>query len=242
MKEIVITGATRGIGEAIMVVLLSEGYKIHAVSRHSEEIENNHGKELKTGVIVHHKVDISNQTELEYFLKTWKGKIYGLINNAGTWAEEKIDDPETGIWKRIINLNLNGAYYLTKGLLPFITQPGRIINISSQLGTMGRIGFGAYCASKHAILGLTKCWALELSKKGILVNAICPGWVNTQSNLEDLKVLSSKTGKTVELLYHEIAGKLILGRFIETKEVANLVTFLISPKSSGISGKIYDIK
>lgn len=101
---------------------------------------------------------------------------------------------------------------------------------------------GAYAASKHAVIGLTRCWALELGTRAITVNAVCPGWVNTESNQVGIKEWAEKEGLSLEEKIKEIANPLTLHRFISPEEVASLVGFLIGSTSSGITGQVYEIK
>lgn len=141
-----------------------------------------------------------------------------------------------------MKLNVEGLYFLTKGLQRWIVNNGRIINIASQLGTGGRAGMGAYAASKHAVIGLTRCWALELGEKGITVNAVCPGWVNTELNRVEIRQKAKEQGTSFENKFQEIANPLTLRRFIEPEEVAQLVAFLVDTTGSGITGQAYEIK
>ena len=128
------------------------------------------------------------------------------------------------------------------GLQKWVLNKGRIINISSQLGIAGRAGMGAYAASKHAIIGLTRCWSLELDARGITVNAVCPGWVDTQSNRTEIRQWARTLDMSYQQKKKQLAEPLTLGRFITSQEVARLVTFLAGPESSGITGHVYEIK
>ena len=240
-KTIIVTGGTRGIGLAIAKQLLVMGWSVHILSRSACQEEGLIEELSKLGDIRATNIDLSIKNDVLNFTSSFNQAIFGLINNAGTWKEERIDENKLGIWESLINLNLHGPYYLTKGLCNKIVEGGRIVNISSQLGTNGRKAFGAYSATKHALLGLTKCWALELAERGITVNAVCPGWVRTESNLTEIALQIRDVGTTVEERLNDMSTSLPLGRFIEPEEVASLVGFLVSEAASGINGKSYDI-
>jgi NAD(P)-dependent dehydrogenase (short-subunit alcohol dehydrogenase family) len=241
-KNVIITGGSRGIGKAIARKMLEQGYNVFICGRSEGNLEKTKREFFLMGEIDYFILDISNREAVKNFVAQWNRPLYGLINNAGAWKEERIDEPEKDIWDEMINLNLAGLYFLTKGLYPKITMPGRIINISSQLGLNGRAGFGPYAAAKHGVNGLTKCWAEELGGKGITVNSICPGWIKTKSNIDEIHLFAQAEGKTFEEKFREISDTCLMKRFIEPEEVANLAVFFMSEEGSGICGKIYEIK
>lgn len=217
-KTIIVTGGSRGIGKAITEELLKQGYNVHSC-------------DSKT-------FDLSDRQAVEDFCNSWKRDLYGLVNNAGICKTERLLE-NFNIWDEVMDTNLSGAYFLTKGLVKKIVNNGRIINISSQLGKEGRAGYSAYCASKFGLIGLTKCWAKELGEKGITVNAVCPGWVKTEMAMKDFERMASEKNVSSEEFYKEICRPLELKRFTEPKEVAQLVSFLLSPKASGITGRAW---
>lgn len=241
-KEIIVTGASSGIGFSIAQSLLQQGFDIHMIAHQSDSLNRAQGQLTKYGNVGFSVVDLSDRQEVKNFCDKWQKPILGLVNNAGRWSEERLDDPDKDIWDPIMKLNLEGLYFLTKGLQSTIINSGRIVNISSQLGTGGRVGMGIYAASKHAVIGLTRCWALEMSDREITVNAVCPGWVNTQSNRIEIENWAKEEGVPFNQKMDELARPLALHRFIEPEEVANLVTFLIQPTGSGITGQVYEIK
>lgn len=241
-KPVVVTGGSRGIGFAITKNLLQNGLKVHVLARQEDGLRRARKALQKYGEIDYSVLDLSRRDEIKKFCQNWSKKIYGLVNNAGRWAEERLDGPDSGIWDPIMKLNVEGLYFLTKGLQGHIVKGGRIVNISSQLGTSGRAGMGIYSASKHAVIGLTRSWALELGGREITVNAVCPGWVNTESNRVEIKERAANEGTSFEEKMEEIAKPLALHRFVEPEEVASLVTFLVKSSGSGITGQIYEIK
>lgn len=241
-KLVVVTGASRGIGFSIAKNLLQNGFKVHILAHQEGGLKRAQKALQKYGDVDYSVLDLSKRKEIQEFCQNWSEKMYGLVNNAGRWAEERLDEPDSGIWDPIMKLNVEGIYFLTKGLQERIVDEGRIVNISSQLGTSGRAGMGVYSASKHAVIGLTQSWALEFGDRAITVNAVCPGWVNTESNRVEIKEWAAEEGISFKKKMEEIAKPLTLHRFVEPKEVANLVTFLVKPAGSGITGQVYEIK
>lgn len=240
-KTAIVTGSSRGIGKAIAIELLNQGYHVYICSRTLKDLKDTCSNISHFGKAEYFQLDIADKSQLNKFLGEWKTPLNVLVNNAGICGIEKLEE-DIGLWDDILNLNLNGVYFLTKGLLKWISGGGSIVNISSQLGMEGRSGFGAYCATKHAILGLTKCWAKELGEKGITVNAICPGWVKTEMAMADVKEMAQNRSISEEEMYREITKDLDLKRFIEPEEIAYLVAFLVSEQGRGITGQSYLIR
>lgn len=238
-KHILVTGASRGIGLEIARTILTKGYKLSLTTSCKET-----AKQLSEMLFVDNQkvkvyvLDQSNVNEIASFINGWNEELWAIVNNAGickTMAlkDNKIEDP----YQEILNTNLTGPYLLTKKLLPFLSRPGRIINITSQLGHEGRADYSAYCASKFGLIGMTKCWAKELGKEGITVNAVSPGWVDTEMSRIDMIRMAKESNMLEDEYYKKICDPLELKRFNSTTEVANLVKFLLSEDASGITGR-----
>ncbi len=234
-----VTGASRGIGLAIAAQLAKEDYSLVLPLRPTanyDELEK-----ILTNLNARYEIvwlDLLNSKDIFNFTQNWNKRLWGLINNAGvckvSYLEDSFfEDP----WSDVLQINLTAPYVLTKGLIGRIEQPGRIINISSQLGLEGRAGYSAYCASKFSLIGLTKVWAKELGKHKVTVNAICPGWVSTEMSLLDVCRLANEAGIPDSDYMKNISEPLELRRFNTPLEVANLVEFLLSEKASGITGR-----
>ena len=238
-KRVIVTGGSRGIGYAIVEKLLKEGYQVCLIARNNKELREATSRLMEFGKVDYMVLDLSDKKSINRFVKKWDNPIYALINNAGVARQEMLEEKDEGSWEYIIGTNLNGPYYLTKGLVNKIASNGRIVNISSQLGKEGRAGWGAYCASKFGLIGLTKCWAKELGKRGITVNAVCPGWVATQMALSDIAFRARKVGISQKKFMEQTCQNIELGRFTEPEEVASLVHFLVSTESNGITGRAW---
>ena len=241
MKKVILTGGTRGIGKAILDALLADRqYFIHSVSQNQSLINANEAEyaELLGTRLQFHSVDLRDSAGITEFADQFPAdSVYGLVNNAGICRTARLDQYDQNVWRDVMDVNLNGLFHLTSCLIKKFRAPGRIVNISSQLGVEGRAGYSAYCASKFAIIGLTKCWAKELGTREITANAICPGWVDTEMSRLDMQRLADEKAVNISSLYEEVCRPLELKRFTAPREVANLVQFLMSEGASGITGR-----
>jgi NAD(P)-dependent dehydrogenase (short-subunit alcohol dehydrogenase family) len=164
-----------------------------------------------------------------------------LVNNAGIGGGQPIHLTDTAAWRRIVETNVWGTFLVSRQAVSMLGDGGRIINVSSVLGRFGVSGYTAYCASKHAIIGFTRALALELAQRRITVNAICPGWVDTQMAAQGMRDGATAGGITFEEFRAQALGAVPIGRIIQPEEVAELVKFLSSPHASAITGQTYNI-
>lgn len=240
--RVLITGGSKGIGRAIAESVLGAGYSAHLVARDEARLRQVTKELSARGDVSYSRLDLSDAEAVVAFCKGWREEFHGLVNNAGYWFEDPVEELDAGRFTALLAVNLVAPYILTKGLVGRIRDGGRVVNIASQLGTHGRARMGAYSASKHGLVGLTRCWAPEVGRRGITVNAVCPGWVNTESNRVELAELARERWTSLEQEMGVISRTLTLQRFIEPKEVADLVTFLLGAGGSGITGQVYEIK
>lgn len=194
------------------------------------------GLKLKTLVM-----DVSDSASVSAGFKYFN-QLYALVHAAGTGAYSELRDPEDPqIWEKVMRCNLDGAYYCTREAALRMTEGGRLLLIASTLGLRGMRNSHAYCASKHGVIGLTRALALDLAEKDITVNAICPGWVETDMAREDLIAMADRYGiDQAELEAAELAA-VPIGRWIQPVEVAGLAGYLISPAAAAVTGQALEI-
>jgi ketoreductase len=244
-KIAVITGGSAGIGKAIAVKLGEEGARIAICGRELERLRNASAElESKGIVVLHERCDVQNLAEVETFVERVIRKfgcIDILVNNAGAIQETPISEPDDAAWHRIIKTVLDGTYFFTTRSVKYMPQGARIVNISGVLGKMGVPGSSGYCAAKHGVIGFTKAVALELASRGITVNTICPGWVETDLAREVMESIAESAETDYETIRNGFMEQVPLGQMILPEEIASLVSFLVSPAAANITGQAYNI-
>lgn len=237
-KRVIVTGAGRGIGRAIAEALAGRDYQLDLLVSNEASADALRGADfVKASGANIVALDLSNRAEIGRFTANWAESFWGLVNNAGICKTFGLLDEGDDPLDDVLATNLTGPYFLTKGLLPHLSRPGRIVNIASQLGQEGRAEYSAYCASKFGLIGMTKCWAKELGANGVTVNAVCPGWVGTEMSFKDVDRMAASLGVSSDQFYQDTCAPLELKRFNTPEEVANLVGFLLSEEASGVTGR-----
>ena len=236
-KVAMITGATRGIGKQIALTLANEGYNIVLNYR----TENDELKQLKNEIESKNvkclavQGDVTNFEDckqmIESAIKEF-GKIDVLVNNAGITKDMLLARMKEEDFKQVIDVNLVGTFNMTKNVISYMMKArnGKIINISSVVGIAGNAGQTNYSASKAGIIGFTKSLAKEVASRNILVNAVAPGFIET--NMTDVLKQEVKD---------EIAKNIPLKRMGTPKDVANVVKFLASEDSSYVTGQVINV-
>jgi len=246
-KVALVTGGGTGIGKAISEVLARNGARVAVASRNRAHLESASEALRALGYqLLPIQMDVRKKDEVQRAVaqvaQGW-GSIDILVNNAGLSGMTRIDDPDDRGWYDILETNLTGIYLVTREVLKVMKEQaqGRIINISSVLGKFGVPGYSAYCASKHGVIGFTRALALEVVQRGITVNAICPGWVDTDMARLGMKECAAYLGTTVAEFERQAIGAVPIQRFVEAEEVAQLVLYLATDKASGITGQAINI-
>ena len=236
-KVAMITGATRGIGKQIALTLANEGYNIVLNYR----TENDELKQLKNEIeskkikCLTVQGDVTNFEDCKQMIESAIeefGKVDVLVNNAGITKDMLLARMKEEDFKQVIDVNLVGTFNMTKNVISYMMKArnGRIINISSVVGIAGNAGQTNYSASKAGIIGFTKSLAKEVASRNILVNAVAPGFIET--NMTDVLKQEVKD---------EIAKNIPLKRMGTPKDVANVVKFLASEDSSYITGQVISV-
>lgn len=236
-KVALITGATRGIGKEIAMELAENGFDIALNYRSEKDAQSNVKEEIeKLGVrceLV--KADVSNFEQCEEMVKETIekfGRIDVLVNNAGITKDGLIMRMKKEDFESVIDVNLIGTFNVTRNVIPYMIKQrsGRIISLSSVVGVAGNAGQTNYSASKAGIIGFTKSLAKEVASRNILVNAVAPGFIDTDMT----KVLSDSVKEGIH-------AQIPLRRMGTPREVAKVVKFLSSDDSSYITGQVINI-
>jgi ketoreductase len=244
-KTALITGGSAGIGKAIAQKLGEDGVRLAICGRSAERLNKSAAEMVSTGIeVLQVSCNVRRLSDVERFVDAVVqeyGTIDILVNNAGAIQETPLAEANDEVWRRILETVLDGTYYFTTRVLKHMPDNGRIVNISSVLGKIGIPGSSAYCAAKHGLIGFTKAASLELAPRGITVNAVCPGWVETDLAREVMVGIAKGAGMTYDEIRRDALARVPLGQMIQPEEIASLVHFLVSPNGANITGQAYNI-
>jgi len=234
-KVSLVTGSSKGLGRAIVIELAQLGSNV-VINYNKNEKSAQEVCDICKGYDVKAllcKADVSKFHEVEELIAKINnefGSLDILVNNTGIIRDRTLKNMSLEEWNDVINTNLNGVFNITKLALPLINKNGRIINISSLVGITGNFGQTNYAASKSALFGFTKSLAMEVGKKGITVNVVAPGFIESEMT-KDMPFIKKKI----------VLSLTALGRMGEYEEVAHVVTFLASDKATFITGEIINV-
>ncbi|MEW9107372.1 SDR family NAD(P)-dependent oxidoreductase [Paenibacillus sp.] len=238
----IVTGGKSGIGHGIVQILLQSGATVI-----SADLAYEADYREVDGQLIETKLDLSKSEDIDRWSRLVvenAGVPDIVVNCAGTSTMDYVIDSKLEDWEKVFSINATGVYLVSKIFAKAMVdteKPGRIIQIASQAGKNGYRAMGGYCASKHAVLGLTKVMAIELARHNILVNAVCPGIVETPMKHRERIEGGVIRGMTAEEIYAEDCSQVPLGRTAEVRDVANVVLFLVSPLSSYMTGQAINV-
>lgn len=243
-KTVLVTGASQGIGLAVAhafarqgatLAILAENDGIHAAAR---EIAAATGRPVEAL-----QCDIADRAAVYAAIAAFE-RIDVLVNNAGYQPTTPLigaTDQSDAEFRRVIDINVMGTYYVTRAALPMIPRGGRIIITSSIWGKTGAAGFSGYAASKHAVTGFMRSLAFELGPRGITVNAVCPGWVETEGSLWTLRAEAAALDMPVPDLIERYLGSQPIRGMMPPEAVAPTYLFLASSLAADITGQAFNV-
>lgn len=241
-RHALVTGAGSGIGAAIAVTLAKAGANVTLAGRRRQPLEDV-ASAIGTNSLVLDDFDVTRPDAIAKGMETAHekfGPISILVNNAGEAPSASFEKTSLDMWSHVLSVDLTGVFNVTQAVLADLKGHGegaRIINIASTAGLKGYAYVSAYCAAKHGVIGMTRALALELARKGVTVNAICPGFTDTPIIQNSLKTIMSKTGRSHDEALAEFTKANPQARLIKPQEVADTVLWLASPGTSSITGQ-----
>jgi NAD(P)-dependent dehydrogenase (short-subunit alcohol dehydrogenase family) len=243
-RHAIVTGGGRGIGAAIAQALAELGADLSLMGRDmdrlhdtAETIRNQFDSRVET-----HQVDVADLSSVQRAFTAAiapLGRVYILVNNAGQARARGFADTDPELWQKMLDANLTSAFYCTQQVLPAMANAGegRVVNIASTAGLKGYPKIAAYCAAKHGLIGFTRSLALEYAKSGVTINAVCPGYTETEMFDRAVQELVTSLGKSPEEARTMLTRPNPQARVVKPEEVADAVAWLCLPGASAITGQ-----
>ena len=240
-QHALVTGASRGIGAVVATALAAEGARVSLLARDAQSLARLAGQ-LGNDRALPVAADVTDGASVRGAFAAARarfGPVHILINNAGQAASAKFTETDEALWQRIMAVNLTGTYLCAHAAVTDMLELkyGRIVNIASIAGLRGAAYISAYVASKHAVIGLTRALALEYATRNITVNAVCPGYVDTDIVKQAVATIRNKTGRSESEALAALVATNPQQRLITPEEVANAVLWLCRPGSQSITGQ-----
>ena len=234
-----ITGGGTGIGAAIAVRFADAGARVSVAGRRLEPL-----RKVADGLTAAQAVpfDITDEAAVEGGLATATenfGPVDILVNNAGAAESKPFGRTTTKTWHAMLEVNLTGVFLVSRAVLPAMVERGwgRIVSIASTAGLKGYAYVAAYCAAKHGVIGMTRSLALEVAQKGVTVNAVCPGYTETELLAGSVTNITDKTGMSEDEARAQLLESNPQGRFVSPEEVAETAAWLVGPNTDAITGQ-----
>jgi 3-hydroxybutyrate dehydrogenase len=244
-KHALVTGGARGIGAACARALLARGARVTLAGRDAAALtaaQASMQASAQDAQVATQVLDVADEDSVRAgFAAAVErfGRIDILINNAGQAAAAPFVKTEAALWRRMLDVNLTGTFHCTQAALPAMLEAkwGRVVNVASTAGLTGYRYAAAYTAAKHGVVGLTRALALEVATKGVTVNAVCPGYTETDIVRDAVANIVAKTGRSEDEARAELAAGNPQKRLVQSDEVANAVVWLCLAESAAMNGQ-----
>lgn len=240
-RHALVTGASRGIGAAIARALADGGARLTLLGRDAGTLEALRAQLPGTdhGWV---RADVTDEAQVgAAFAQAVQraGPVEVLVNNAGAAEAAPLARTSLALWRRMLDVNLTGAFLCTREALPAMQQAGfgRIVNVASTAGLKGYAYVAAYCAAKHGLVGLTRALALEAARSGVTVNAVCPGYTETELLHGAVENIVARTGRSPAQARETLAAANPQGRLVQPEEVADAVRWLCGDAAASVTGQ-----